>query len=317
MAAVVVLRPGLFTTVQDLGRRGHQASGVSVSGAMDTGAHRRANQLVGNEPSAATLEVTLTGPELQFEEPRRIGVAGADFNLTLDGRRVPVNGLINAPHGSRLAFGARRCGARAYVAIAGGVNTPLVLGSRSTHVPSALGGFEGRALRSGDRLVIGVCRAEALRYSAHRTEGHTLPDVAQGASAAHIRVLRGPDLDVLADGAFDSLVCGEYTVDPDSNRMGYRLRGAAVHTRTAAAKLSEPVSFGTIQVTPSGQPLLLMADCPTTGGYPVVANVVTADLDIAGQLAPGDAVRFIPCSFGEARAAAIDRDRALRALEAR
>jgi len=309
-AAVVVLRPGFFTTVQDLGRRGHQASGVSVSGAMDTGAHNRANRLVGNAPTVATLEVTLTGPELQFEDERPIGVAGAEFELTLDGRGVPMNAAIDVAPGSRLAFGARLRGARAYVAIAGGVETPIVLGSRSTHVASGLGGLDGRTLRREDRLALG--KPETVPH---------MPGLARGVGPAHsseaVRVLPGPDLDLLENGAFEALVDGAYTIDTDSNRMGYRLRGGALRARSAATKLSEPVSFGTIQVTPSGQPVLLMADCPTSGGYPVIANVITADLDILGQLAPGDTLRFAVCSRDEARSAAWTRARALAAMEPR
>src|SRR5688500_18968389 len=156
MAAVSILRPGMFTTVQDLGRWGFQSRGVPVSGALDWYAHRLANRLLGNAPTMATLEVTLIGPHVRFEADAGFAVTGAEFRLTLDGAPIEMNRPIEAGSGAILKFGARLQGARAYVAIAGGVDVPEVLGSRSTHVLTSMGGYHGRALRAGDKLPIGV-----------------------------------------------------------------------------------------------------------------------------------------------------------------
>ena len=305
-----VTKPGVLTTIQDEGRWGYQSSGVPVAGPMDVSSHRIANALVGNQRSAATLEVTLVGPELEFDDERVSAVAGADFALMLDDRSVPLNTPFVAPAGSRLRFGSRRRGARAYLAVAGGINVPPLFGSRATHLPSAMGGIEGRALRTGDRLPLGDCR-RAGRLATMR------PPVFESTEhPPRVRVLPGPNQESFTSEALEILQSAPYVVGSASDRMGFRLQGLALtHTRSADI-ISDATPLGALQVPASGQPILLMADRQTTGGYPKIATVISADVCVAGQLGPGDAISFVVCSPRDAMTALIARERALMAFEA-
>jgi len=295
MSSLTIVRPGLFTTVQDRGRWGFQAQGVPTSGAMDLYSHRLANLLVGNSNAAATLEVTLTGPEIQFHENIEFSVAGAEFSLSLDRTPIPMNQRVSAPAGSRLSFGPRLRGARAYVAVRGGVEVPLMLGSRATHLLSRMGGLEGRALRANDVLLRG--QDASPDHGDHRgVQSLELPD--GGATLRMIPVDKTVDI-----------TGKRFTVSPRSDRMGYRLDGASVGATSSGELISGPVPTGAIQLLPDGRPILLMADHGTTGGYAIAGSVISADLPIAGQLAPGDWLEFASCSLEEA-------DRALRRREA-
>lgn len=307
---LTVLRPGLLTTVQDLGRWGHQAVGVPVAGAMDTYSLRLANGLVGNPETAAALEVTLLGPVLRADAPVVVAVAGAIFDLEVDGRPVPHGAPLALAAGSVLRFLDRRAGARAYLAVAGGLETPLVLGSRATHLVSRMGGVDGRALVAGDVVPVGT----APTRPATRPTRSPLP-LAAAPGARRLRVLLGPQDEWFTKSSVDALLGGTFSVSPNSDRMGFRLDGPALTTKRPGELVSEPVVFGAIQVPSGGAPILLMADRQTAGGYPKIATVVTADLPLAGQLAPGDTVRFAACTRAEARSALIARERdLLRAL---
>ena len=287
--SVTVLKPGMLTTVQDTGRFGAQHLGVPVAGPMDWWSHDAANRLVGNDPRAATLEITLIGPELELGRDAIASVVGANFELNVSGRAVVMNRAFAVAAGERLSFGRRLAGARAYLAVRGGFGVPEVLGSRATHVTAALGGFEGRALRRGDALPLGSPRAAG--------------PTARGAEPAHLadgtpsmlRALPGPD------ATPDAFWKQTFTVSAQSDRMGYRLDGAALET--SGDHLSAAVAMGTVQATPSGICVLLMADRATCGGYARVATVINADLPRAGQLAPGDHLRFSPATPAEAAAA--------------
>lgn len=310
-AALHLLAPGLQTTVQDLGRWGHQAEGVSVSGAMDPFAHRLANALVGNARGAATLEVTLLGPELRIEDERWVAIAGAEFDVRIDGEPVRPESPVRAPAGSTLRFGARRSGARAYVAIEGGVDVSPLLGSRATHVQSGMGGWQGRALRRGDTIPLGP--AHRAFTPARRAPGRrTTPEMH---APAVLRVLPGPQDDRFAGNAMDVLTSAPYRVGEDSNRMGFRLAGPALAHLDAADIVSDATPLGALQVPGSGQPVLLMADRQTTGGYAKLATVISADIPVAAQLAPGDMIAFRICSRADAFAALVARERALLAIE--
>ena len=310
LRALTVVRPGLLTTVQDLGRWGHQAAGVPVAGAMDTYSLRLANGLVGNPESAAALEVTLLGPTLRAESPLVVGVAGAMFDLHVDDRPVPHGAPVALAAGSVLRFGDRRTGARAYLAVAGGIETPLVLGSRATHVVSRMGGLGGRALIAGDVLPVAAHAARPAR----RATRAPLP-LASAPGARRLRVLLGPQDEWFTVSSLDALLGGTFSVSSKSDRMGFRLEGPVLTTKRSGELVSEPVAFGAIQVPAGGAPILLMADRQTAGGYPKIATVITADLPLAGQLAPGEAVRFAACTRAEARSALIARERdLLRAL---
>ena len=296
--AIQVVRPGMLTTVQDAGRWGWQSLGVPVAGPMDWYSYQLANRLVGNPPDAAALEVTAIGPELLFERPARVATSGAGFSIRLGDEALALDVAHEIEAGAGLRFGERRGGARGYLAVAGGIDVPLVLGSRSTHLLSAMGGRDGRALRAGDRLPVGVAPADRVGVPG----GRSFPMPAGG---ARVRILAGPAEDGV-ETALRRLTGSRYLVGAESDRMGYRLEGPDVCER-AGDLISEATVPGAIQIPPSGQPIVLMADRQPTGGYPTVASVITADQPIVGQLLPGDWIEFELCG----------RRTALEALRAR
>jgi KipI family sensor histidine kinase inhibitor len=305
---ITVVRPGMLTTVQDLGRWGHQDRGVPVAGPMDAVSHRVANVAVGNAPEAATLELTLLGPEIRFDAPATFAVAGADLAPTLDGAAVSLALPVQARTGATLRFGARRSGVRAYLALDGGVDVPPVLGSRATHVLSRVGGVNGRPVAAGDRLPL--ADRSAVPRNQKRPALDPLPD-----GGARLRVLPGPQDDFFAPAAYDVLQRGRYTISSHSDRMAYRLTGPAIARATDREMISDATFIGAVQVPPSGEPILLMADRQTSGGYPQIATVITADLSLAGQLAPGDWIEFAVCTRREALSALIAQEGRLLALQ--
>jgi antagonist of KipI len=309
-AAVTVIKPGMLTTVQDSGRWGYQSQGVPVAGPMDPVSHRLANALVGNARDAALLEITLLGPELEFEDQRLVAVTGADFQLLLDGRSTPQHAPFTVSAGSHLRFGSRRLGARAYLAVSGGIVVTPVLGSRSTHLISGMGGVGGRALLGGDRLPLGDPSLPQGIALAPQDALVALPD-----RHAIIRVLPGPQVDYFASDALDVLQSAPYTIAQNSDRMGFRLQGPALTHARGADIISDATPLGVLQVPASGQPILLMADRQTTGGYPKIATVIAADMTLAGQLAPSDTITFVVCTPGDAIKALIAQERALMTLE--
>jgi antagonist of KipI len=237
----------------------------------------------------------MLGPELRFEHHARIAIAGADLEPTLDGAPLPA-GIVECPVGSVLRFGDRRSGARTYVAVDGGITVPRVLGSRSTHVMSGLGGIGGRAVRAGDRIALGEPALQSLITTRRELQKHT--------GSARLRVMKGPQSDYFHPSALDTLQRTRFVVSPQSDRMGYRLTGGAlVEAGRSGEMVSDVTVVGAVQVPPSGQPILLMADRQTTGGYPQIAVVITADLPLAAQLAPGDTVTFELCTRLDAIAA--------------
>ena len=261
MTSLTVIKPGMLTTVQDLGRRGYQGLGVPVAGPMDWYSHRRANQLLGNDPMAAALEITLIGPELVADGDVVAVVTGAEFETLVDATPIPHEQSFTMRSGSRLRFGARKGGARSTLAIKGGLVVPLTLGSRATHLASAMGGVDGRALRPGDRLPVGEPLAsrgrsvEGSRWRCHEV-------------APAVRIVEAAHRDRFTDEAWTALTSERFVVTPHSNRMGYRLDGPRLEHSRGADLLSEAMPIGAVQVPASGAPILLMADRQTTGGYP-------------------------------------------------
>ena len=307
--SVHVVRPGLLTTVQDLGRWGSQANGVPVAGPMDWFSHRLANALLDNPRDAAALEITFVGPELHFGQACTVAIAGAEFAVMAGGRTAPHGEPFEVSAGARLTFGERLRGARAYLAIDGGIGTPLLLGSRSTHVPSGMGGLAGRALQKDD--VLPIDGASGRRSRSRRQNRHAGDMLSEPAVA---RVVRGPDEERFGAEAFHALQSAPYTISADSDRMGFRLHGPAI-AAAGADIISDATPMGTVQVTGAGQPTVLMADRQTTGGYSRIATVITADLGIIGQRAAGDVVSFRLCTMADALAALIARENALLAVE--
>lgn len=307
-----VQTPGLLSTLQDLGRVGYQHTGMPVAGAMDPFALQVANVLVGRERGAAALEVTLLGPTLEVLGDVTIAVCGADLSALLDDAPLPLWRTAELRAGQTLRWGRRVSGARVYLAVAGGFDVPTVLGSRSTCLRAGIGGFMGRALRAGDVL------REAGPTAA--VPGRALaPSAApRYSSAATVRVVLGPHEDAFAPQTFATFFASEYALSAQSDRMGYRLDGPPLPClpTSQGALLSEAVPWGGIQIPPGGQPILLMADRQTTGGYPLIAVAATADRPVCAQLAPGDSVSFQPISLEEAQDADAAQERLLKLLGA-
>ena len=309
MGGLAIRSPGLLTTVQDGGRHGHQHLGVRSRGpwiSPPTGSPTRPS---GTRRRTRRSRWTLVGPEIEFRQAVRFTVAGAAFPLQLDGASIPPDAQIAAAAGQRLTFGARRRGARAYLAVAGGVNVPAVLGSRATHLGSRTGGLEGRALRAGDVLPIGA--AEPLEPQSRRVRHRCRCRWAvSGCGWCWVRTMR-----ISIPAVVDAFLATRYVVTPQSDRMGYRLRGAPLLRRTEGHLLSMATPFGAVQVPPRGEPIVLMADRQTAGGYPRMGTVITADLPLVGQLAPGDWMEFEACDQATALRALVRLERALLALE--
>ena len=290
-----ILDAGLLTTLQDLGRRNSQKYGVTVGGAMDTFALRMANRLVGNPEDYAALEIGSSGVRLLMFAKSIVAVTGARFSLTVDERPVPMNTALFVRPSQVLEFGALLEGVWAYLAVNGGFDVPFVLGSRSTDLRGIFGGFNGRALRSGDQLNFGDHIFKLSRA------GTTVPaNVARYyESTAPLAVLAGPHGEYFEADAFPQFLKGEFTIGEFSDRMGLRLHGHPV-TRVEKELMSCGVTRGVIQVPPDGQPIALMADHQTAGGYPIIATVIQADLPRLAQKSPGDKISFRETTLEEA-----------------
>ncbi len=295
---IEILEPGFLTTIQDLGRFGHQRLGIPTAGAMDPFALRVANALVGNKPEAACLEITLLGPRLQFTEGCIITITGADLGPRLNGNDIEGWKTHFVKPGTILDFSGRKSGARAYLAVSGGIAVEPWLGSRSTYMLARVGGCDGRALQAGDKLPIG--RAEGSLSS---LVGRTLPLESRPlfSSEPTVRVILGPHRDRFTDEGINTFLTSSYQIAASSNRMGYRLEGAKItHTR-GPDLISCGIPLGGIQVPGSGQPIILMADHQTTGGYTMIATVILADIPLVGQCLPGERLRFRAVELDEAR----------------
>ena len=294
---LTICKGGMQTTVQDLGRSGFQKYGVVAAGAMDPYALRMANLLVGNEENAAALEIALMGPEIQFEEDAFISICGGDLSPQLNGKAIGLWRSVRVQKGQRLTFETPRRGCRAYLAVAGGIDVPEVMGSRSTYLRAALGGFNGRALKSGDQLAIG---APGRPYLADAGNSWFMPSPYYS-SKPEIRVTAGRQFHSFSEDSRERFFSEPFTVSSQSDRMGYRLDGTQLALSDKQEMLSEAVAFGTIQVPHDGNLIILMADRQTAGGYPKIAEAITVDLPLISQLKPGDRLRFTQVSIEEAQ----------------
>ena len=323
--SIRVIRPGLLTTIQDQGRAGLQQFGVIVSGAMDPLALRISNLLVGNEQHSAVLEITLSGPALLFEHEALIAIAGADLSAIIDGQAVPLWRPIWVRQGSRLEFGSPLRGSRAYLSVAGGIDVPLVMHSRSTYLRARLGGFDGRSLQAGDVLNLRAASPGVSQQIKRKSErGSELPfvapdwfagsDLAEYLDDPTIRVMSGGQYDWFNDESREAFVSEPFSITKQSDRMGYRLAGPTLRFIQPRELVSEAVTVGTIQVPPEGQPIILMADRPTTGGYAKIAQVATVDIPVLAQLKPGAKIRFLMISVDEAQELYRSREAMIRRL---
>ena len=306
---VTVVRAGFLTTVQDLGRIGFRQFGVSSGGALDLHAMRVANFLAGNEENAAGLELTQGNVRLRFDDERAIAWCGGEYDVRVASHAVPAGHCAIVPANNELLISGPRSGCRAWLAISGGIDTSIVLGSRATDLRAQFGGFEGRALRDGDQLPLGKASRSKIAVGTKAISSWSAP-VGWTRTAREnptLRVVRGAGW-----RRFDNLAIQRFTSEtfntlPDSDRMGVRLDGPELKRSDDVDLISEAVAPGTIQVPPSGKPILLLGDCQTIGGYPKIAHVITVDLGIAAQLRPGDRVCFSEVPVDDAHQLLLER----------
>jgi antagonist of KipI len=309
VSGIVVTAPGFLTTVQDLGRPGRAALGVSASGAADPIALRIGNRLVGNVEHAAALEMTLLGGSFRFEADAVFALTGADGKAHLGDRPVSPWKPAVVRAGETLSCSGFSGGARGYLCVRGGFTVPLVFGSASTHLLSRMGGFEGRPLREGDRIRLG----DAVSSAPH--DGAVDPsDVPGYRAGARFRATEGPQAGWFPSGSQAAVYETEWRVDEACDRMGIRLLGPRIEAETGRELVTEGVALGAIQLPPSGLPIVLFVEHQTTGGYPKVANVIAADLARLGGLRPRDTVRLEPISFAAARKLLREQEASLDAL---
>lgn len=312
---IEILSTGPLCSVQDMGRRGYRQIGVSVSGAMDTLAMQTANVMVGNDRTAAGIEVTVFPFKVRFQARTVIAITGAGGQASVGDRAVPRWWCIEVQAGDVLMIKPSGIGARACIAVAGGIDVPEVLGSRSTDIKVGFGGHEGRCLAKGDVLTIG--KTAAMRATKARGFGVRQPDVdlawhdasqsfeeTPARVVTHVRVVRGPDYDAFRDDALARFWAGAWKVTPDSNRIGYRLQGPEIALRQPLDLLSHGIVPGIIQIPPSGQPIVMMSDAQTSGGYPIVGTVIDADMWRLAQAPIGSTVMFHEVEVDEAVVAA-------------
>ena len=305
--SVIIQKAGILSTIQDLGRFGYQRFGINPNGAMDRTAVRLLNTLLGNDQNCAVVEVHFPAGEFLFDEAAVFAVGGADFRPRLSGVEIPNWTSHLARSGDVLAFADKTCGNRAYLAVAGGFEIPKWLGSSSTNLTAEIGGHEGRRLQNGDLL---QCDSRKIA-SGNRLGPSLIPPYC---SSPEIRVTPGPEYDVLTGGSVEALFSGSFAISPDSNRMGFRLAGPLLFRLTESEMLSSGTAFGTVQLLPNGQLVVLMADHQTTGGYPRIANVVEMDLPLLAQLGPGDKVAFSMIEHSEAERVLLGFERELAFL---
>ncbi|MGQ9641985.1 MAG: biotin-dependent carboxyltransferase family protein [Candidatus Bathycorpusculaceae bacterium] len=294
MKVFKVLKPGLFTTVQDLGRYSYLKFGVPLSGAMDNFSLVAANLLVKNNPNDACLEMTLIGPELLASAKTQIAVTGGSASLRINGENAPMWQTLEVKEGDVISFGKLNSGCRVYMAIAGGIKTPLVLGSRSTYVRSGFGWLNGRQLREGDII-------EAFKTVPRKTV-YKMPEelIPEFPKRIHARVIMGPQAEMFSEKGIETFLSSDYKVTSEADRMGYRLEGPIIEHKIKADIVSDALLPGAVQVPKDGKPIVIMRDAPTTGGYPKIAVVITPDVSRLGQAKPNDTIEFSKITVREA-----------------
>ncbi|MGC8999022.1 MAG: biotin-dependent carboxyltransferase family protein [Candidatus Bathyarchaeia archaeon] len=308
MSVFQVLKPGFFTTVQDLGRYGYLKYGVPISGAMDSFSMVAANLLVGNSPNAACLEITLIGPEFQALADTQIAITGGRISVEINGEEASMWQTLTVHKGDFVSLGKVESGCRCYLSIRGGINTPMILGSRSTYVRGRFGGIEGRQLKTGD--VIEGFSAPLLKAGFKMPES-LMPNFTNNFT---VHVVLGPQADMFAEKGIEKFLSNHYKVTIESDRMGYRLEGPAIEHKGKAEIVSDALLPGAIQVPRNGKPIIIMKDAQTTGGYPKIAVVVTPDLDRLGQAKPNDTIKFSEITLKEAHEKLLEYRKTLASL---
>jgi biotin-dependent carboxylase-like uncharacterized protein len=307
--SITVLNPGLLTTVQDQGRIGYQQFGVSVSGVMDPRSASLANILVGNDEKEAVLECTMMGPHLQFNQANCIAITGGDLMPTLDGKPIPNYTAVKVEAGQVLKFTMPKTGCRAFIAFAGGLDIPEVMGSRSTYMKAKIGGVEGRKLAKDDVIGFRAPKAELKNMNFRSMASEFVPR-----KEYTVRVVLGPQDDYFTDAGIQTFLSEVYSVTAEFDRMGCRLEGAVIQHKDGGDIISDGIAFGAIQVPSSGQPIIMLGDRQTTGGYTKIANVISVDFRILAQLKQGDKVRFEKVSVKAAQDALLTQRAALKTI---
>jgi len=290
MEFLEIMKPGLLSTIQDLGRESYQFYGVSACGAMDKLSLRFANILVGNDQDEAAIEVTLLGPKITFMESGIIAITGANLSPKMNGKSIPMWHALPVSRGDVLSFGHSADGCcRAYIAIAGGIDVPKIMGSRSTFTRGKFGGLDGRALKEGDRLSIGLSKCDPRFLVGRSIPTKYIPNFKD---QRPIRFILGPQADAFTEEAIQTFTAGPYQILNESDRMGYRLEGAVINHCSGPDIISDYIITGSIQVPGSGQPIVLMSDCQMTGGYTKIGAVIGVDIPYLAQKKPGDQIHF-------------------------
>lgn len=319
--SIKVLHPGLLTTIQDLGRFGSQKFGVIVSGAMDPISLRIANLLVGNDEGEGALEITLLGTTLQFDTDELVAITGGDLQPTIDGETAPMWRPVLIRKGSVLQFKSAIKGCRSYVAFAGGIVVPEVMGSKSTYLRAAIGGLQGRALQKGDVLDSGDFNplSQAFVHQLEKMTSHfnwsvDYTEFLSFDKTQTIRVLHGAEFERFDIESQQAFFSKPYKLTTQADRMGYRLDGEPLSLSEKFELLSEGVTYGTIQVPSNGQPIILMVDRQTTGGYPKIGQVISVDLPCLAQMQPNSNIQFKKVSLEQAEVELIKQEQLLRKL---
>lgn len=308
---MLIKKAGILTTVQDLGREGYSRLGINPGGVLDRAAARLLNVLVGNEEGAALIETHFPAVEVQFDSKCEIAVGGADLTPCINGREVSNWTVHTIAKGDVLKFRAKRLGNRAYIAVSGGVKVPEWLGSSSTNLRAVAGGFDGRRLVAGDAVKIGRCgNTKSLQGKAI---SHSLRPCYGG--FPKVRVIDGGESFLLSKDTRKTFTTSPFKVTPESDRMGFRLSGPKLPMKKNYEMVTSAAAFGTVQLLPDGQLVVLMADHQTTGGYPRIATLISADLPLLAQLGPGDKLTFDFVTIDEAESLSLDFERDLNLLK--
>lgn len=297
MKDIVIVNPGLYTTVQDRGRWGYQEFGMPVTGAMDDYSIRVANILAGNDEYDAALETTLNGPEISFNIDAVIAITGANMVPKVNGHIVPMWRSLKLSKGDVLSFEMAREGTRGYIAFAGGLDIPTVMGSYSTFVRGGIGGYEGRKLKSNDEMNLRNSNVSIQQLVNRIIPLQYIPEYKKNCS---IRAILGPQDDCFTEESIEKFFNSEYEVTNEADRMGYRLSGPALEHKAGADIISDGINLGSIQIPGHGMPIVMMADRQTTGGYTKIATVISSDISLMAQLKPRDKVRFERIDIQEA-----------------
>ena len=308
--SITVLNPGVLTTVQDKGRVGYQQFGVPAAGAVDPRSVAVANIILGNPEDEAVLECTMMGPQLRFDAANCIAITGGDLQPTLDGQPIKSYAAIPVAAGQTLRFKGPKTGCRAYIAFAGGLDVPLVMGSRSTYMKGKIGGVEGRKLQKDDVIKFRKPNPDLRGLNIRHISPEFVPRLEY-----KLRVVLGPQDDMFTEHGIETFLSESYVVTPEFDRMGCRLDGEIIeHKGESGDIISDGIAFGAIQVPTAGKPIIMLSDRQTTGGYTKIANVISADFRILAQLKAGDRVRFAQVSVAAAQDALLTQRAALKTL---